>query len=312
MIEVTREERDQLHDQAMTALIAVNRTAKAPGARLGPGQVNQTIETLAQILEAAQEYGILDPNQRNPARGRRRRMREPKPQRSWVEAEQLPSLLEAAKPSLRALLSTLAGAGLRVGEAVALNWSNVNLATGTIRVGKAKTDAGTGREVDLPLGPADELRAHRARCRGARPSDPVFVNQRGRRQTVRNVEKRIKTAIRKSNLRLTELGIEPISERVTPHSLRRTYASLRAALGDDPVYIAEQIGHTDVSFTLRVYAKAVKRRERLNGAYLREFDKAEVWGSLGTRDALPDFSHNPVPAGDPEQTAWERQMRRPA
>jgi hypothetical protein len=76
--------------------------------------------------------------------------------------------------------------------------------------------AGTGREVDLPLGLADELRAHKARCRQSGPSERVFVNRSGRPQTIRNVEARIKTAISKANERLDELGIEPLSERVTP------------------------------------------------------------------------------------------------
>lgn len=83
-----------------------------------------------------------------------------------------------------------------------------------------------------------------------------------------NVVHRLKTAIRHANAQLAKSGIEPISERVTPHSLRRTYASLRAALRDDPVYIAEQLGHTDPAFTFRVYQKAAKRRERLSGRYL--------------------------------------------
>ena len=56
---------------------------------------------------------------------------------------------------------------------------------------------------------------------------------RVRRQSAANVARRLKTAIRHANKRLRELGIEEISERVTPHSLRRTYASLRAASGDD-------------------------------------------------------------------------------
>ena len=37
-----------------------------------------------------------------------------------------------------------------------------------------------------------------------------------------------------TNPGLAALGIEPISARVTPHSLRRTYASIRAAAGDHP------------------------------------------------------------------------------
>ena len=77
----------------------------------------------------------------------------------------------------------------------------------------------------------------------------------------------------------------PVSERVTPHSLRRTYISLRAAPHDDPVYIAEQVGHTDPAFTLRVYAKATKRRERLSGNYRTEFDRACDWALLGTSPA---------------------------
>jgi hypothetical protein len=50
---------------------------------------------------------------------------------------------------------------------------------------------------------------------------------------------------------------------------------------DDPVYIAEQLGHTDPAFTFRVYQKAAKRRERLSGSYLEAFDQALQWADLG-------------------------------
>ena len=96
--------------------------------------------------------------------------------------------------------------------------------------------------------------------------------------------RRLKTAIRGANRRLSELGIEEISERVTPHSLRRTFASLRAAAGDDPVYIAEQLGHTDPRFTLTAYTKAVKRRAKLSGAYLAEYERALAWAALTTAE----------------------------
>jgi integrase len=85
-------------------------------------------------------------------------------------------------------------------------------------------------------------------------------------------------------VQLEELGIAPISGRVTPHSLRRTYASLRAACGDDPVYIAEQLGHTDARFTLAVYTKAVKRRVKLSGEYLAEYERALAWAALPTTE----------------------------
>jgi integrase len=111
------------------------------------------------------------------------------------------------------------------------------------------------------------------------------LTRTGRRQTVTNADHRIKAAIRRANLRLAELGIEPISERVTPHSLRRTYASLRAAAGDHPVYIAEQLGHEDPGFTFRVYQRAAKRRDRLAGAHLEAFDRALDWAEMGRKSA---------------------------
>ncbi len=103
-----------------------------------------------------------------------------------------------------------------------------------------------------------------------------------------SVDHRIKGAINAANRKLEDLAIEPIPDKVTPHSLRRTYASLRAALRDDPVYIAEQLGHSDPGFTFRVYQKAAKRRGRLSGEYRKQFDTALHWAQMGTnRDSEP-------------------------
>lgn len=100
------------------------------------------------------------------------------------------------------------------------------------------------------------------------------------------VRRRARPARRTTNRKLDELGIESISERVTPHSLRRTYASIRAASGDDPVYIAEQLGHTDIRVTTRYYTKAVKRRSKLSGKYLAEFERALEWATRAGEKAL--------------------------
>jgi len=235
----------------------------------------KTLKLLAQIIDTAIEYELT--SGANPARGRRRRVKAPRVRRSWVEPEQLVTLLKAADEYHRPILATLAGAGLRVGEALALNWRDINLATGTLRVGEAKTDAGRGREVDLPGGLIEALTEWKAASRPARGS-AVFVTRTGRRQSVTNVDHRLKTAIKAANEQLTELGIEPIGERVSPHSLRRTYASLRAALRDDPVYIAEQLGHTDP-------AGRIDAAEALEREQMPERAQASIAWS----------SHNPVP-----------------
>jgi hypothetical protein len=56
----------------------------------------------------------------------------------------------------------------------------------------------------------------------------------------------------------------------------------------DPFYIAEQLGHTNLAFTFRVYHPAAKRREKLSGAYLKAFDAALDWALMGTSAEIPD------------------------
>jgi hypothetical protein len=83
----------------------------------------------------------------------------------------------------------------------------VNLATGTLTVGVAKTDAGSYREVDMPAGLIEALSEWKARTPRGAARDPVFVararnGKPPRRQTVTNVDHRIKTAIRAANREL--------------------------------------------------------------------------------------------------------------
>lgn len=257
------------------------KAAKLREGKLAPNSINKTLTRLAQVLEVAAEYGHIE---RNPAKGKRRRVKGTEPRRSWVEPEQLPALVDVADPYLRPLIATLAGAGLRIGEAVALDWRDVKLGTGSLIVRESKTAAGEGREVDLPVGLREELATWRAQSPRTAPGDPVFVSRardgQHSRQTPRNVQARLLTAVKAANDQLAEIGVEPIG-KVSPHSLRRTYASLRAALRDDPVYIAEQLGHRDARFTFRVYQRAAKRRERLTGAHLAAFESALEWGRIG-------------------------------
>jgi hypothetical protein len=48
---------------------------------------------------------------------------------------------------------------------------------------------------------------------------------------------------------------------VTPHSLRRTYASILIACGEDPIYAARQMGHSTPHLTMTVYAQMMERRD---------------------------------------------------
>jgi integrase len=259
---------------------------------LSNSSVNHTLRHLSQILETAVDYELIGSN---PATGKRRRLKTERPSRPCVEPEQLMALLDATSGVGRALLALLAGGGLRIGEALSLRWRNVELGTGTIHVVTAKTEKGV-REVHMTPALREELTAWKLRSRFTDGSDHVIATSSGKRQNPSNLRRDVlMPAIATANTELEEVGIAPMG-RSTFHSLRRTYASLRCACGDDVRYTADQLGHEDPRFTLRVYAQATKRRDRLTGPHLRAYDRALEWARMGTTQP------SDVPTFDTEAT----------
>jgi integrase len=237
------------------------------------------------VLETAVEYGLIPSN---PASGKRRRLKSTRPNRPWVEPEQLPALLDAAKAQGavgRILLGVLAGAGLRIGEALALRWRNVDLPTGTLHVIDSKTEAGV-RSVDLTHALREELALWKAETDFADSDDYVIPTGKGRKRSSSNLRRDVLSkAVTAANVKLAKDGIAQIG-KLGFHGLRRTYASLRCACGDDVAYTSRQIGHTDARFTLKAYTMATRRRERLSGPHLKAYDRALEWAQMGTKDVL--------------------------
>ena len=270
---------------------------------LSANSINKTLSRLAQVLELATDYELIP---KNPAAGSKRRLKGEPRKREWVKPEQLMTLVDnCGERGFRPVVEVLAGCGLRNGEACNLRWGEVNLVFNELTVRESKTEAGTARVVAIPEAVAAELRKLHESSAKTGDDDPVFLSRDGAQQTVRNVEARLKPAIKLANAELEIKGIEPIPESVGPHGLRRTYASVRFALGDDPVWTASQLGHRASAFSMDVYAKAVSRESRLAGAHLQEFRRALHWAKLGR---LP--SKLPVSGG--QGATARRPPRRPS
>jgi integrase len=135
-----------------------------------------TLSDLSQVLETAVEYGVLA---QNPAAGKRQRLKSTRPARPWVEPAQ-PSLLDAASGVGRVLLGILAGAGLRIGEALALRWQHVDLATGR-STSSTRRRTPASRTVDPTEALREELVLWRAESRFTEPDDLVVSTSTGRR-----------------------------------------------------------------------------------------------------------------------------------
>jgi integrase len=236
---------------------------------LSASSINKTVKLMAQILEGAVEDELIA---RNPAMGKRRRVRERAPARTFLDtAEQIEALLAAAGEldaearrdrqhiSRRAMLTTLVLSGLRIGELCALRWRDVDLAAGWLHVGQAKTDAGR-RRVKLRGSLRDELAMVRATQRAhGDPDDYVFSTKRGGRPSRENIRNRVlATASERANEQLVASGLSPLPH-LTPHSLRRTFASLLYALGEDPPTVMSEMGHTTPALALAIYAQSMRR-----------------------------------------------------
>jgi len=269
------------------------RAAKVRDAKLMRSSINKTLSTLSTILEVAVEYDLID---RNPAQGRRRRLRSPAPRRSWLDrADHIAALLDGARElddkaraqrgQRRALLATLTFAGLRMGEALALCWRDVDLERGTIVVRAAKTDAGIRNVNVLPV-LRDELVHFRAR-RAPSVDTLVFATASGRPLGPSNVRRRILAkAMERANVELDRTKGEPLPKHLTPHSLRRTFASLLFALGEAPPYVMAQMGHTSANLTLSIYARQMDRRDGESDR-LRALVEGRDWAHAGRRGRAP-------------------------
>ncbi len=237
---------------------------------ISPRSINMTLTLMAAILEGAVERELIS---RNPAKGKSRRAREREPKRSYLDtAEQIAALLDAAGDldrnaredrrhiERRAIVATLTFAGLRIGELCALRWRDVDLAGGWLHVTDAKTDAGV-RKVKLRGALRDELLAVRSR-HPTGPDEFVFATSTGRAPSRDNIRNRVLTpAATRASAELVKRDLVPLPERITPHSLRRTFASVLYALGEDPGVVMDEMGHTDPALALRVYRQAMRREQ---------------------------------------------------
>jgi integrase len=281
--------RDELHEQAEAIRAAAvrgrslsetvtdrrGRTYERRRRPLSNTSINAMITLLGQILQQAVDYEQID---RNPVRvgGRSARfLKRTRPNRTFLEVDEFIALLDAASEledearedfkglGRRAMIATLGLAGLRIGELVDLKVAQVDLQRSRLKLTDSKTEAGV-REVEISLHLRDELLEHvmdrRARKLPHGPADHFFGTSSGSRRDADRFRDRILArAVERANANRNALGLAELPA-ITPHSLRRTWATFAAMIGRDPKWIASQIGHTSPSFTFSVYQQVATRR----------------------------------------------------
>jgi integrase/recombinase XerD len=162
----------------------------------------------------------------------------------------------------RALLELMYACGLRASEAVGIQLDELDLDEGVLRAnGKG------AKERLVPIGSKalEALRAYLVRGRpelvGLREERHLFVNQRGQGLTRQGLYKIVQRHARSAGL----------ADRMSPHTLRHTFATHLLAGGCDLRSLQEMLGHADIA-TTQIYTHL--SADRLRDVYFSAHPRA--------------------------------------
>jgi integrase len=230
------------------------------------------VVTIHALLQSAVEDEVLP---KNPATGLRRALRgvsKSRTRRPPLTREQLSALLEAARrdPDTYPHVVLLAYTGLRAGEAIGLQWGDVDFSKRTIRIERqvhqygevapVKTVTGSGV---IPM--ASQLSRVLWMVRTQRemleekwrvPHSPWILFPDLNDGTSGNSARKILTGCVKRALKRAGLPMT-----FSPHSLRHTVATLLLEEGVDLKFIQNLLRHSSISITADTYGHAAKMRE---------------------------------------------------
>jgi len=178
---------------------------------------------------------------------------------SVVKLIESPDIKDALGLRDRAIMETLYGSGIRVSELVGLNVDRIDFLSGVLKVmGKGRKErlAPIGEKA---LGIIRNYLDKRPTAKGDRHA--VFLNKSGTRLRDRSVRRIINKYIRCTS----------IKEKVSPHTLRHSFATHLLDRGADLRSVQELLGHMNLS-TTQIYTHITP--ERLKTAYDKAHPRA--------------------------------------
>ena len=207
-----------------------------------PATINRRLAALSMFCRWAVQHDLLhdDPTTDVPAAQQARSA--PKALNRSDLNRLLRKVKQSGNPLHVAVILMLANTGLRVGELVALDTTDVEISE---RSGKVRVRLGKGsryREVPLNAEARQALRAYcKVRPQPAPSVQSLFISQRGEALTASGVWRMLSKYARQAGL-----------EHVSPHVLRHSFASLLLREQQvDLVTVADLLGHQSVNTTMR-------------------------------------------------------------
>lgn len=252
--------------------------AEQPGhgnGTLSASRINHVMIPLRMILaEAAERYGF-----RNPWVNIKR-LKEAKPKVDPFTLREVQAILETVRPEFKPYYIVRFFTGLRSSEIDGLQWKYLDFERRQILVREAlvqgrlvvtKTD-GSSREVDMCTQVHDCLKLIYDNTPDR--SGFVFCTRDGSPLQNRNVTQRVWYPL------LRHLSLA----KRRPYQTRHTAATLWLAAGENPEWIARQMGHSNTKMLFEVYSRYVPNLTRRDGSAFEQLLEAEFGTNLKTTD----------------------------
>ena len=224
--------------------------------------INDSLIPLRQILATAVRDGVLASNPaRNDDRDHPLELPYERPTMRSLTREEALRYLDSCSDWYPPMAEVLVGAGLRIGEAIALEWRDVDWDGSALEISRAAKGSIVGttkgdRPRSVMLAPylLDLLREHRsAQATSQHLSKLVFLSPQGCMLNRDNVRRRgHEPAVRDAGLQ------GPL--RV--HDLRHTAATLWLAAGESIYFVQQQLGHADIQTTIDLYGHPDREAHR--------------------------------------------------
>jgi integrase/recombinase XerD len=244
----------------------VSEVQRANGATAAPATVQRKVACLRSFYRYLRREQILEQDPTADLRGPRLGARLPK----VLSRDEVQALLRQPQGTSpvalrdRALLETMYACGLRASEAIALERSQLDLDAGIVR-----TRGKGSKERIVPVGSVAlrSLRQYldkgRPRLVGVRDETRVFVNVRGEGLSRQGLYKIIQRHARAAGL----------ERKMSPHTLRHTFATHLLAGGCDLRSLQEMLGHADIG-TTQIYTHLSP--DRLREVYFEAHPRAQI------------------------------------
>ncbi|RJX16658.1 MAG: tyrosine recombinase XerC [Ammonifex sp.] len=258
---------ESLQPQHITPVLMRRYLSNLAGRGLSRNSLLRKIAAWRSFFRFLCREGVLKDNPLRKIASPRRQMRLPRVLYQ-AEAKRLVEAPDATDPLRlrdRAMLEVLYAAGIRIAEITGLNIGDVDLSGGYVRVfGKG------AKERMVPLGDY-ALKALQTYLRHGRPrllkrdtgrfEEALFLNRAGLRLSPRGLRNIVKAYAVKAGL----MG------RVSPHTLRHSFATHLLDGGADLRVVQDLLGHVRIS-TTQVYTHLSK--ERLKKVYEKTHPRA--------------------------------------